>query len=231
MELNRLFARHQVSPAIDQLVARMPRDDEPSRDHGAGPARAMTEEMRHASSTLFRGAAFLGACLRAPIVDDAESGSPAIAGCYRAKVIGNGLRELDRFLNLLIDAVSSAEGLPVRPGQHNTANKLSAYRATKSLPNHDEDRLRALGRSRDCLFHCGGRVRRGDCRDAVAMTVGWPGRAANDAPLDRVMVGQDLTVTRGDLDDVCLFYRRIANDLCGGIGRAPAERLSVATSC
>jgi len=189
----------------------------------------MTEEMRHASSTLFRGATFLGACLRTPIAHDVESGLPAIVGRYRAKVIGNGLRELDRFLNLLIDAASTAEGLPVRPGQHNTANKLSAYRAAKSLPNGDDARLRALGRSRDCLFHCGGRVRRGDRRDAIAMTVGWPARAGCDAPLDRVMVGQDVNVTRGDLDDVCLFYRRIARELCGSVGLAPAERLPAAT--
>jgi len=197
----------------------MPRNDEPSYDDNGEHIRAMSEEMRHASSTLFRGAAFLGACLRAPIAHDVESGSPAIDGRYRAKVIGNGLRELDRFLNLLIDAVSTAEGLPVRPGQHNTANKLSAYRAARSLPNHDDGRLRALGRSRDCLFHCGGRVQRGDRRGATTMTVGWPGYGA---PLDRVTVGQDLTVTRGDLDDVCLFYRRIAHDLCGGVGRVPA---------
>jgi hypothetical protein len=186
----------------------------------------MTEEMRHASSTLLRGATFLGACLRTPIARNVESESPAIAGCYRAKVIGNGLRELDRFLNLLIDAASTADGLPVRPGQRNTANKLSAYRAAKSLPNHDEARLRALGRSRDCLFHCGGRVRRGDRRDAMAMTVGWPARAGHDAPLDRVMVGQDLTVTRSDLDNVCLFYREIARDLCGAVDLAPAQRMS-----
>jgi len=202
-------------------------NDEPSRDDNAGTPRAMTEEIRHASSTLFRGAGFLGACLRAPIAHDAESASPAISGRYRAKVIGNGLRELDRFLNLLIDAVSTAEGLPVRPGQYNTANKLSDYRAAKSLPNHDDGRLRALGRSRDCLFHCGGRVQRGDRRDAMTMTVGWPGY---DASLDRVTVGQDLTVTRGDLDDVCRFYRGIAHDLCGGVGRASPERLPVAAS-
>jgi len=183
----------------------------------------MTEEMLHASSTLFRGAAFLGACLRAPIAHPIESGSPAIAGRYRAKVIGNGLRELDRFLNLLIDAASTAEGLPVHPGQRNTANKLSAYRTAKSLPNHDGDRLRALGRSRDCLFHCGGRVQRGDRRGAMAMTVGWPAETGCDAPLDRVTIGQDLTVTRGGLDDVCLFYRRIAHELCGTVGLAPAE--------
>lgn len=201
----------------------MPPTDEPPHDGHAGPARAMTEEMLHASSTLFRGAAFLGACLRAPIAHPVESGSPAIAGRYRAKVIGNGLRELDRFLNLLIDAASTAEGLPVQPGQRNTANKLSAYRTAKSLPNHDGDRLRALGRSRDCLFHCGGRVQRGDRRGAMAMTVGWPAEAGCDAPLDRVRIGQDLTVTRGGLDDVCLFYRRIAHELCGTVGLAPAE--------
>jgi hypothetical protein len=231
MESNRLLPRYQVSPApIDGSVVRLARDGRSSHDDNAGPDRAMSEEMRHASSTLFRGAAFLGACLRAPIAHDTESGSPAIAGRYSAKVIGNGLRELDRFLNLLIDAVSTAEGLPVRPGQHNTANKLSAYRAAKSLPNDDDGRLRALGRSRDCLFHCGGRVRRGDRRDAMAMTVGWPARSECGAPLDRVMVGQDLTVTRGDLDDVCLFYRRIAYELCGAVGLAPAERVSVAAS-
>jgi hypothetical protein len=182
----------------------------------------MTEEMRHASSTLFRGAAFLGACLRTPIAHDVESLAPAIVGRYRAKVIGNGLRELDRFLNLLIDAASDAEGLSVRPGQRNTANKLAAYRAAMALPNHDDRRLRALGRSRDCLFHCGGRVRRGDRRDAMTMTVGWPERLGGNAPLDRVSIGQELTVTRGDLDDVCRFYRRIAHELCSAVNNAPS---------
>jgi hypothetical protein len=182
----------------------------------------MTEEMRHASSTLFRGAAFLGACLRAPTAHDVESRSPAIVGRYRAKVIGNGLRELDRFLNLLIDAASDAEGLPVRPGQRNTANKLAAYRAALALPNDDDRRLRALGRSRDCLFHCGGRVRRGDHRGGMTMTVGWSERPGADVPLDRVTIGQELTVTRGDLDDVCRFYRRIAHELCCAVSNAPS---------
>jgi len=200
----------------------MASDDEPSGIHLVASDR-ISEEMQHAAATLFRGAAFLGSCLRAPIAHDVGSESPAIAGRYRAKVIGNGLRELDRFLNLLIDAASSAEGLPVRPGEHNTANKLSAYRAAKSLPNRDGDRLRALGRSRDCLFHCGGRVQRGDRSGIMAMTVGWPARTGRDAPLDRVTIGQELTVTRGDLDDVCLFYRRIAHELCDTVGLAPAE--------
>ena len=221
-----------------------PRDDEPPCDDGAALARPMTEEMRHASSTLFRGAAFLGACLRPPTPHDVESRLPAIDGRYRAKVIGNGLRELDRFLNLLIDAASNAEGLPIRPGQHNTANKLSAYRAAKSLPNHDDGRLRALGRSRDCLFHCGGRVGRGDRRNTMTMTVGWPEQPGCDAPLDRVMVGQQLIVTRGDLEDVCRFYRRITHELCGAVSHAqsiefwceplaagaPVERLPIAAS-
>lgn len=193
------------------------------------PPGGVTEEMQHAAATLFRGAAFLGGCLRAPVAHDTGTRSLAIAGRYRAKVIGNGLRELDRFLNLLIDAASNAEGLPVRPGQHNTANKLSAYRAAKSLPHDDGDRLRALGRSRDCLFHCGGRVGRGDRRDGIAMTVGWPARAGCDAPLDRVMIGQDVKVTRGDLDDVCLFYCRIARELCGSVDRSPVGPRPVAT--
>jgi len=182
----------------------------------------MTNDMWRAASTLFRGAAFLGACLRTPIAQEGESRSPAIVGRYRAKVIGNGLRELDRFLNLLIDAASDAEGLAVRPGQHNTANKLAAYRAAMALPNDDDRRLRALGRSRDCLFHCGGRVRRGDRRNGSTMTVGWSGQPGRDLPLDRVTIGQQLTVTRGDLDDVCRFYRRIAHELCSAASQAPS---------
>lgn len=180
----------------------------------------MSEETRQAAATLFRGAAFLGACLRSPTAVEADSRSLAIIGQHRARVIGNGLRELDRFLNLLIDAISSAEGLPVRPGQRNTANKLAAYRAAKSLPNKDDLRLRALGRSRDCLFHCGGRVGRGDHRGATTMTVGWPEQSDRDAPLDRVTIGEALTVTRRDLDDVCRFYHRIGCELCGVAGEA-----------
>jgi hypothetical protein len=188
---------------------------EASRDHGTAPGRFMTADVLSASATLFRGVSFLTAWFQQPIANDLDDRSPAIAGRYRAKVMGNGLRELDRFLNLLIDAVSDARGLPVRPGQRNTANKLGAYRAAMALPHRDEARLRALGRSRDCLFHCEGHVRRGDRRDDPAMTLGWPERDARNAPLRKVAIGQELTVSRSDLADVCRFYRRIAIELCG----------------
>lgn len=183
----------------------------------------MTEALERALVTLDRGASFLGAGLRAvagpaPIVP-----ATPITGRFRAKVIGNGLRELDRFLNLLIDEALYTQGLKAFPGQRSTANKLRAYRLAAGRPHQDETRLRALGRSRECLFHCDGRVLRGDSRGDPFMTAGWPASAAADAPLRRVAVGSDLAVDRDDLARVCTFYRRIGAEI-GASARAVRSR-------
>lgn len=162
----------------------------------------MSDAAARAHATLRRGALFLGAGLR---LQDMALPPGAIAGRYRAKVIGNGLRELDRFLNVLIDEASLCLGLPAAPGQRNTANKLHALRETLGLGHEHDSQLRALGRSRDCLFYCNGVVKQ------RGVTAGWP---APDGPR-RFAVGEDLVVTPADLAGICGFYEGIAAELVG----------------
>jgi hypothetical protein len=156
-----------------------------------------------AHTTLRRATRFLGAGLAA------GEGMPARlgAGPFRAKVLGNGLRELDRFLNVLVDEVAASHGLDL-PTERNTANKLGRLRPTLAGERADHARLRALGRSRECLFHCNGRVRRGDSRTEAVMTAGWPA----DAPR-RFAVGEELTMSADELAEVCAFYLGIADRL------------------
>jgi hypothetical protein len=186
----------------------------------------MPEALERAFLTLDRGASFLGAGLRMPAGAGQPTPPAVLPAGFPAKVIGNALRELDRFLNLLIDEAMRADGLQAFPGRRNTANKLQAYRTATCLPHADDARLRALGRSRDCLFHCGGRVSRGDGRGERFMTLGWPGSAAAGAPLRRAVVGSELAVGIDELAQVGVFYRGIA----AGIVR-PAIQLQEPRGC
>lgn len=167
-------------------------------------------ELARAHATLQRGADFLAQGL-------VREGPPrAIEGRYRARVLGNGLRELDRFLSLLIDALAGACGLAMPRGERNTANKLAALRAMTGAPHGDHARLAALARSRDCLFHCEGLVRRGDRRGDAGMTVGWPMREG--AALPRVAIGERLSLSNAELDEICGYYRMIAAQLFSETG-------------
>jgi len=136
-----------------------------------------------------------------------------------SKVLGNGLRELDRFLSVLIDEVAEATGiedaaLATLRTRRNTANKLRTLHAALGRTSPDHRRLLALGRSRDCFFYCGGLVRRGDSRAGSSMTTGWPRRStALKAGLMTFPLGSRLQLDRADLDDICRFYDRIADEL------------------
>ena len=119
-----------------------------------------------------------------------------------AKTIGNGLRELDRFLSLLIDEVAAAvapAGLDQArfAGLRNTPNKLRTIRAAMALPSPDHERLSAIGRARECLFHCAPMPRRGGPAAAPARL----------ALVDRLTPGEDA------LRDLCRFYDAVAADL------------------
>lgn len=153
--------------------------------------------MADAHATLRRGARFLG------------SGQSAVAGQYRAKVIGNGLRELDRFLNVLIGEIARSCGVTLACGQDNTANKLRGLRAAMAVEDGDHARLRAFGRTRECLFHCAGTVGRGDSRSAGALTTGW----CDPSGLRRVKVGTELVVSAGDIAEACNYYEDLAGRL------------------
>lgn len=131
----------------------------------------------------------------------------------RSKVIGNGLRELDRFLNLLIDETARMHDVPALPGQRNTASRFRQLRTVAEIAQDDHDRLIALGRSRYCLFHCNGVARHRDAHDPVMMMLGWPARSGADQPLRRVPVGRRFTLEPEHLESVSLFYMRLARML------------------
>jgi hypothetical protein len=168
--------------------------------------------LARADATLRSGARFLAAGLQAA-GGDARSAPAPITGRYRAKVIGNGLRELDRFLNVLLDEVAIAAGRPASPAERNTANKLRALLPEAAQPRGEHARLRALGRARDCLFYCGGVVTRGDAAGSTWLTVGWSDARDRAGPLTRFRVGERLAITGEDVADICHFYLAIATRL------------------
>jgi hypothetical protein len=122
--------------------------------------------------------------------------------------IGNSLRELDRFLSVLIDEVAAAiepTGLDraAFSQQRNTANKLRTIRTAMALPSPDDQRLRAIGRDRDCLFHCAEIRRYGDRRTR---------REAAMLPR-RIAHAERLIPDTAQLSDYCRLYDRIVADL------------------
>lgn len=172
----------------------------------------MSESFARALAALEAGANFFGAGLR----DVRRPVAPApfpVSGPHRAKVIGNGLRELDRFLNLLVDEALYVRRQVAFPGERNTANKLRAFYSARGRPDLDGARLRALGRSRECLFHCDGRVRRGDGSGDPFMTAGWPDMPGTGAPLRRFAVGENMIVNEADLADIAAFYLRLVREI------------------
>lgn len=173
----------------------------------------MNDPFERAFATLNRGADFVGAGLRPARASTPFLASAPVSSPYRAKVIANGLRELDRFLNLLIDEALRARGRIACPSQHNTANKLGTYWAAYGQPDVHGERLRALGRSRECLFHCGGQVLKGDCPGMETFTAGWPEMPGPLGPLRRFGVGETLVVETSDLADIGAFYRGLAREV------------------
>ncbi|MEP9361278.1 hypothetical protein [Sphingomonas sp. KR3-1] len=177
-------------------------------------------ELARAYATLEHGAHFLGQGL------GLDAGVPrAIAGRYRAKVIGNGLRELDRFLQHLLQALAATRGIALPERERNTANKVARLRELLGVADPDRARLLALGRTRDCLFHCGGLVRRGDARDGGAMTIPW--RGAGSAALRRVPLGERLELSAAELLEICHYYRALALRLFNEAGVVVPARRSI----
>ena len=165
-----------------------------------------------AATTVRRGAAFMARGLSHP---RAPPASDPMAERRRARLAGNALRELDRFLNLLIDAATEAAGGAARPDQANTAAKYRALAATGRQASEDHRRLLALGRSRACLFYCEGAVRRPDRRGGATMTAGWPDGRGRPLVLQ---LGQRLRPDHRALDDVARFYEALADRIAGTSG-------------
>ena len=128
-------------------------------------------------------------------------------GIWRGKPIGNALRELDRFLNILGDEAARLLCLPITRGQHNTANKLHGI-AALGLCRADHARLRALGRSRERLYHCNGRLTDDDQSESWMLAAGRPREAHGE--LAPMADGRIIVVTADDLAAIAAFYRRLA---------------------
>lgn len=166
--------------------------------------------IEQAHLTLLNAARFFG-----------SPGGAPMEGRYRAKVIGNGLRELDRFLSVLLDELAMAAGwnaadLRALARLRNTSIKLDTVCTRLGIDAVGWESLRALGRCRDALFHCGGTVRRGDTRHAQALTLIWPTGTGGGAGA-MIRIGELLSVGPAQLFWVGALYIRIGNDLMAAV--------------
>lgn len=166
----------------------------------------MTLERAH--HTMVRGAVFLAGWADREAVE-------AWPDAARTRFIGNSLRELDRFLSILADEAAACLA-PIghdRPGfarLRNAPNKLRAVNAMMDLPCPAHEPLRAIGRLRACLHHCGGAVRAGGLGDGLSDAVAAAGAIGRISDLE----GQPmLSVCTQHLANISIAYRAIADDL------------------
>jgi hypothetical protein len=172
------------------------------------------DALHRAHETLMAGCAFL---LRT--VDGRMGAAPISPTNVYARMQGNRLRELDRFLSILLDETAHA----VRGADHdgpgftrlrNTPNKLrlvetmKAARRCANATSGDDGRLRAIGRISACLNHCSGVVHAPDVHRDVLLAGGSV--AETDAafrPADRLRLSSET------LDAIGAFYREIGDRL------------------
>lgn len=170
-----------------------------------------SERLASAHDTLLRGSGFLASSLRARAQGN-RGGGGSIAGPVGAKVVGNGLRELDRFLSLLIDEAAGAiapDGFDKAAfaRRRNVADKMRRFHVMAGSADGDCERLRAIGRVRECLHHCRGVVHKAGLRDDLRMAARGRRRVRPDNEPER------LTVSFDQLLGICLFYAEAAERL------------------
>ncbi|CAN5343911.1 hypothetical protein BH10PSE13_BH10PSE13_19020 [soil metagenome] len=170
------------------------------------------EALGRAHATLAAGCAFL---LRTV---EARTASPA--DVY-ARLQGNRLRELDRFLSILLDETARAlkgtgHDAPGFGRMRNTPNKLqlvtTMQRAGTGAMARIDVRLRAIGRISACLNHCSGVVRAPGMHRDVLLAGGHLGEAL--AVSRGFSPASDrLRLTPETLDAISSFYRGIGDQL------------------
>jgi hypothetical protein len=176
-------------------------------------------ELGRAYSTLARGSGFLAQSLRVR----AKPGAAGLTGAGGAKVVGNGLRELDRFLNLLLDEAAVTILPPdfdhvAFARRHNVASKIGDLYGLAGLAAPDAGRLRAIGRVRACLHHCRGVVHDPLLWDDLGIAAGKGSESRRHDPAER------LAVSFGELGRICAFYAQSGDGLvaaCRAIAPVP----------
>jgi hypothetical protein len=166
--------------------------------------------------TLIRACTFLAESLQARALHGRD-GSDVLRGAGGARVVGNGLRELDRFLCLLLDeavARVAPPGFDRRAYQRrrNAAIKLREFHRLTGSDSLDGARLRAIGRLRACLHHVSGIVHDPGLYRDVRIAAGTSGDAAPSA--------LRLPITFDDLAAICRFYAALAGTIIAACDRA-----------
>lgn len=173
--------------------------------------------MREAHLTLIRAASFV----RQSHSMFAHPGHGGEMQRLRGRVIGNHLRELDRFLCVLVDAAGARRGGNAASRRDATVKLAMSAAGLGEYPKQAL-RLKALRRSFNCLVFTSGLVTRGDERGARIMSVGWwcdPRQTA----LQSVAVGEHLDVSAADLLDAAEFYVQLG-DIVAGLASAGTRR-------
>lgn len=181
-----------------------------------------TAALLRAHATLNRGAAHVTLWAQSDTAGEVSTGTRV-----RTRMVGNCLRELDRFLSVCMDETAlhlDAPGQwdPAFTRLHNTPNKLCLVEARIGAMTSRHVRLRAIGRISACLHHCSGRIHDARIYGDVALAHGadWeaiPSTGPLPADLERLKL-TGLTIVR-----IGAFYREIAEDLLAGVLRGPAR--------
>jgi len=169
------------------------------------PRRTVT--LTAAIETMTRGAAFLYA--RAAALEQDGISSAA----HRNTVLGNSLRELDRFLNILLDELAAASGLSGHmlrafTRRRTVTAKLAAYPALFGHRIDDRARLLVLAERRGALLSSA--IKSGRRCDAKLLA-GLPVAAAPAAL---------------DLKSVTIYYGRLATRIIRHVERVRTARSS-----
>lgn len=171
------------------------------------PPPRRTVKLSAAVETMMRGTAFLYA--RAETLEHDGISSAA----HRNTVLGNSLRELDRFLNILLDELAASSGLSGQmlrafTRRRTATAKLAAYPALFGHRIDDRARLLVLAERRGALLSSAIKSGR---RCDVTLLAGQPVAAA-PASLD--------------LKSVTIYYGRLATRIIRHVERIRTARPS-----
>jgi hypothetical protein len=171
---------------------------------------AADEPVSTAYRTMMRATGFLGLPRDEGVRDGSRHSRRG-----RARYHGNVLRELDRFLNLLLDACAPLLACDGHDGRtyarlRNAAKKLAMLRGVGGSGPARGDRLLAIGRVRDCLHHCAGRVHDAGLWNDLAI-------AGEHLPIHGAPPASHLALSREDVLRIAQVYAGIAQDLRAAI--------------
>jgi len=146
---------------------------------------------------------------------------PAVSGCGRAqwinnRAMANRLRELDRFLSILLDDVAGMlTGVPAAPRQDavrraradGSAGKLRRIEGMTGTPSDDHARLRAIGRIAARLRHDDRPIHASSLSGDLRLAVGQSASAAC------FQAGNRFSLSAEAMGSISLFYRDLGDRL------------------